>query len=204
MKRRLLLTITLSGLLLKGFSQSNGAYEQDCYLGENRSFCWVPVLSYRAADNWYFEARSNYEAINSASLYFGKIFRKKALISYSIIPIAGLVMGTFNGGSVGANVGLDNKKISFSSQSQYTFSTENRATNFTYSWSDLAYQLKDWMSAGISLQQTRGLFEKGILVRAAYKNFSIPLYVFNLTTSKRYFVLGLNVEWSHEKKIKVV
>jgi hypothetical protein len=204
MKRRVLLTITLCGLLLKGFSQSNGNYEQDCYLGENRSFCWVPVLSYCTPANWYTEVRANYEAINSASLYFGKPFKKKALVSYSITPIAGFVMGAFTGGSVGANVALDYKRISLSSQSQYTFSIENRATNFTYSWSDLTYQLKEWVSTGVSLQQTRGLFEKGILVRCVYKNLSIPLYVFNPIKSERYFVLGLNIEWGREKKIKVV
>lgn len=197
MKRRLLLAIMLSGLLPKGFSQSNGAFEQEYYLGESRPFCWVPVASYCTPGNWYFEARGNYEAINSASLYFGKAFKKKALISYSIIPIAGLVLGRFNGGSVGANVVLDYNKLSFSSQSQYTFSVENVAANFPYSWSDLTYQLKKWMSAGVSLQQTRGLFEKGILVSGTYKNLSIPLYVFNPATSERYFVLGLNVEWGH-------
>jgi hypothetical protein len=195
MKRRLLLTIALSGLSLKGFNQSNGSFEQDYYLGVHRSFCWVPVVGCHLPNNWYFEARGNYEAVNSASLYFGKVFGKKGLISYSITPVAGLVMGMFNGGSVGANVALDYKKLSFSSQSQYTFSIENGATNFTYSWSDLTYQVKKWVSAGVSLQQTRGLFEKGILVRVAYKNLSIPLYVFNPATSERYFVLGLNLEW---------
>ena len=189
------MTIALSGLSLKGFNQSNGAFEQYYYSGKNRPFSWVPILSYSTYDNWYMEARGNYEATNSASLYVGKTFRKTALISYSIIPIAGLVAGGFNGGSVGANVALDYKKISFSSQSQYTFSIENRATNFTYSWSDLTYQLKGWVSAGASLQQTRGLFEKGILVRVVYKNLSIPLYVFNPATCERYFVLGLNLEW---------
>jgi len=195
MKRRLLLVTILSGLLLKGFSQSNGAFEQVYYLGENRPFYWVPVVSYCTSDNWYFEARGNYEAINSASLYFGKAFSKKGLIAYSITPIAGLVFGEFNGGSVGANVEMDYKKISFSSQSQYTFSMENRAENFSYSWSDLTYQLTGWASAGVSLQQTKGLFEKGILVRGVYKNLSIPIYVFNPAASDRYFVVGLNLEW---------
>jgi len=129
------------------------------------------------------------------SLYLGKTFKKKALISYSITPLAGLVTGRFNGGSVGANVALDYKKISFSSQSQYTFSIENRATNFTYSWSDLTYQFKGWAAAGASLQQTRGQFEKGILVKGVYKNLSMPLYVFNPTSPERYFVVGLNLEW---------
>ncbi|MCO5949472.1 hypothetical protein [Mucilaginibacter flavidus] len=195
MKKRLLLTIALSGLSLKSFSQSNGFFEQDYYWGGNRPFSWVPVAGYCTAGNWYFEARGNYEAINTGSLYLGKAFRKKALLSYSITPIAGVVMGGFNGGSVGANVVLDYKKISFSSQSQYTFSIKNPAANFTYSWSDLTYQLNGWMAAGVSLQQTRGLFEKGILIKGIYKNLSAPLYVFNPATSKRYFVLGLNAEW---------
>ncbi len=197
MKRRLLLTIALYGLSLKGFGQSNGAFEQYYYLGKNRPFSWVPGVGYCTTGNWYVEARANYEAINSVSVYLGKTFKKKALISYSITPLAGLVGGRFNGCSVGANVEMDYKKISLSSQSQYTFSIENRATNFTYSWSDLTYQLKKWVSTGVSLQQTRGQFEKGILVRGTYKNLSIPLYVFNPTKSERYFVLGLNVEWDH-------
>jgi len=187
--------MALSGLSLKGFNQSNGTCEQYYYLGKNGLFNWVPILTYNTPSDWYIEARGNYEAINSASLYFGKTFKKNALLSYSIIPIAGLVMGSFSGGSVGANVALDYKNISLSSQSQYTFSIENRATNFTYSWSDLTYQLKKWMSAGLSLQQTGGLFEKGILVQGVFKNLSVPLYVFNPATRERHFVLGLNVEW---------
>jgi hypothetical protein len=197
MKRKLLLAIVLSGSLLKGFSQSNGTFEQDYYLGKNRPFSWVEVASYCTAGNWYFEGRGNYEAIDAASLYVGKTFTKKGLISYSIIPIAGLVIGKFNGGSVGANVGLDYKKISFSSQLQYTFSIENRATNFTYSWSDLTYRLREWIAAGASLQQTRGQFEKGILLKGLYKKLCIPLYVFNPAASDRYFVLGLNIEWGN-------
>jgi len=197
MKKRLLLAITLSGLLPKGFSQSNGTFEQDYYLGVNKSFCWVPVVGFSTTNNWYVETRVNYEATNSVSLYMGKTFKKKAVISYSITPLAGLVAGRFNGGSVGANVTVDYKKISFSSQSQYTFSVENRTTNFTYSWSDLTYQLKGWVGAGVSLQQTRGQFEKGILVKGVYKNLSMPLYVFNPAASNRYFVVGLNLEWDH-------
>jgi hypothetical protein len=195
MKRRLLLTMALSGLSLKGFDQATGTAEQYFYLGKNRPLSWVPILTYHTPSDWYVEARGNYEANNSASLYFGKTFKKTALISYSIIPIAGLVMGGFDGGSVGANVALDYKKISFSSQSQYTFSIQNQAANFTYSWSDLSYQLREWVSAGVSLQQTGRLFEKGILIRGVYKKFSVPLYVFNPSTSERYFVLGLNLEW---------
>lgn|SRR6185503_1538045 len=196
MKGKLLLIImALCGLSLNGFDQPGGAGEQYFYSGKNSPSNWVSVLSYHTPSDWYIEARANYEAINSASLYFGKNFKKTAIVSYSIIPIAGLVAGSFNGGSVGANIALDYKEISFSSQLQYTFSKENQTANFTYSWSDLTYQLKEWLAAGVSLQQTRGLFEKGVLVRGIYKKFSVPLYVFSPLTSERYFVLGLNLEW---------
>ena len=187
--------MSLAVLLLKGFGQARGAFEQDFYAGGNRPFCWVPVLSYCTPGDWYFEARGNYEAINSASLYVGKTFEKKGTVSYSVTPMAGLVTGSFNGGSVGANVTLDYKNLSFSSQSQYTGSILNPLRNFTYSWSDLTYEVKGWVAAGASVQQTRSVIEKGILLTGIYKNWSIPLYVFNPASCKRYFVLGLIVAW---------
>jgi hypothetical protein len=203
MKKEVLLIITLSGLWLKGFTQS-GSLGQFYYVGAGRPLYMVPVIGYHTTGNWYIEGRYNYETINSASVYFGKTIKKKALISYSITPIAGLVAGRFNGGSIGVNAELDYKKFYFSSQSQYTFSIENKATNFTYSWSDLTYRLKTWVSAGVSLQQTNlykatGTFEKGILIKAEYKFFSFPLYIFNPLTNNRYFVLGLDIEWEHKK-----
>ncbi|HEY4324237.1 MAG TPA: hypothetical protein VGN20_09630 [Mucilaginibacter sp.] len=204
MKKGLLLIIALSGLWLNAFSQPNGSFEEYYYMGSNRPFYMSTVATNHAANNWYIEGRYNYDAINAVSAYLGKSFEKTGLFSYSITPVAGLVGGRFNGGSVGANIALNCIGLSLSSQSQYTFSIQNKATNFIYSLSDLTYHFKI-ISAGVSLQQTAiyqagATFEKGILIRAEFEKFSFPLYIFNPSTSERYIMLGLVIQWGEEKK----
>jgi hypothetical protein len=205
MKKRLLVIIASSGLWLSAFSQPSSSFEEYYYLDRAKPFYMATVASNHAANDWYMEGRYNYDAINAVSAYLGKTFGKKALISYSITPIAGLIGGKFNGGSIGANVAFDCKGLSFSSQSQYTLSVQDRATNYIYSLSDLTYHFGGFLSAGVSLQQTAlyragATFEKGILIRTELKRFSFPLYIFNPSTSERHFMFGLIIQWSVEKK----
>ena len=205
MKKRFLLIIAFSGLWLKAFCQLNGTFEEYYYIGREKTFYMATVVTDHAANDWYIEGRYNYDAINAVSAYLGKTFEKKALISYSITPMAGLIGGRLNGGSVGANVAFDCKGLSFASQSQYTISVQNKATNFIYSLSELTYHFREFLSAGVSLQQTAiyragGTPEKGILIRAELKKFSFPLYIFNPSTNERYFMFGMVIQLSDEKK----
>ncbi len=174
--------------------------EQYYYMGTYKMFTLVPVGYLQTRKNWYAEGRFNYEALNTLSLYGGKTFEKKALVSYSASPILGIVLGQINGGSAGINLVADYKKLNFSTQSQYTFSVQQRSNNFIYSWSDFTYQVSAKFAAGFSLQQTKlymvnGAFEKGLLIKTGYKNWTFPLYIFKPESSQRYFVLGLNYEW---------
>jgi hypothetical protein len=203
MKKGLLLIIALLGLLPKGYSQK-ASVEQYYYMGQQRGFNFIPVAGLRLANNWYIEGRFNYEALNTASVYVGKTFEKNGVLNYTITPLAGLVAGNFNGASAGLNLTADYKRLSFNSQSQYTVCAADKTDNFIYSWSDVTFRLNKWLAAGASLQQTNvyqttGTFEKGILLRAEYKKLSFPLYIFNPATAARYFVLGVNVEWEHQK-----
>ena len=111
------------------------------YLGAKQAFTLVPIVYFQNHQNWYFEGRYNYEALNTVSVYAGKIYERKAKISWSVNPVMGLLMGEYKGGSAGMNIKADYKKLSFSSQSQYTFSLFNKKENFTYSWSELAFNL---------------------------------------------------------------
>ncbi len=181
-------------------AQQHAGVEQYYYMGRYRTFTIVPVAYYQTSRNWYAEGRYNYEALNTLALYFGKTFEKKAAFSYAASPIAGVVLGEMNGGSVGINLEMDYKRFYFNTQSQYTFSVQQQAKNFFYSWSDLTYRFSENFSAGLSLQQTKlyqvnGALERGILIKPGFKNLTFPLYVFMPETSERYFVLGINYEW---------
>lgn len=192
----------LCGLWHNLRAQSHVGLEHYYYMGTYQAFTLVPVAYYQNEKNWYAEGRFNYEAVNTLSLYGGKTFERKAAVSYAVTPILGVVLGQLNGGSTGFNLEMSYKNFNFNTQSQYTFSVQQRTNNFVYSWSDLAYQFSEKFSAGVSFQQTKlyrvnGAFEKGLLVKTGYKNFSFPLYIFRPESSERYFVLGINYEWQN-------
>lgn len=181
-------------------AQAKVGVEQYYYMGNYQTFAFVPVVYYQSAKNWYAEGRFNYEALNTMALYGGKTFAKAGVISYTASPILGVVFGEMNGGSAGLNLEADYGRFNFNTQSQYTFSVQQRTNNFVYSWSDLTYQAFKKLALGASLQQTKlyhanGAFDSGILLKPAYKTWSFPLYIFRPQSKERYFVLGINYEW---------
>jgi len=174
-------------------------------MGVKQVFTIVPVACYTTGSNLYFEGRYNYESLKTFSLYAGKTFEKKSAVSYSVTPLAGIVTGTLNGGSIGMNTDIEYKKFCLSSQGQYTFSTQNRKCSFIYNWSDLAYGLSGWLSTGFSIQYTKlyrvkGSLEKGLFINTKLKDQELALYVFNPESNGRYFILGFYFEWQHKKK----
>ncbi|WP_419801412.1 hypothetical protein [Mucilaginibacter sp.] len=203
MKKRLLLATTiLCGLWHNLPAQSRAGVEQYYYMGNYQTFAFVPVVYYQSAKKWYAEGRFNYEALNTMALYGGKTFDKTGVISYTASPLLGIVLGEMNGGSVGLNLEADYHRLSFNTQSQYTFSAQQRTNNFVYSWSDLTYRVSGRFAAGASLQQTKlyhvnGAFDTGILLKPAYKSWAFPLYLFRPESKERYFVLGINYEWEN-------
>lgn len=198
--KKVLWLIMLSGWWLSGHAQPQGGEDQYYYLTPAKTFTLVPVVYYQTNDNWYMEGRYNYEALKTFSFYAGRTFGKQATFSYSVSPVAGLVVGEYRGASLGANVECDYKKVFLSSQFQYTFSWQNRKEDFVYSWTDLSYQLSKKIYLGLSLQQTnvyneQPRLEHGFFTKAVFKKWSVPLYVFQPEKDERYYVLGLSREW---------
>lgn len=198
--KKLILLIILSGLWHNAHPQIHAGAGQYYYMGEGQTFTFVPVIYFQTSNNWYMEGRYNYEAMKTISVYAGRTFEKTSAVSYSASPVAGAVMGRFNGGSIGVNGEADYKRYFFSSQLQYTFSVEDRTENFMYSWSDLSFQALNNIYAGFSVQQTnlykeRCKLEKGVFLKALFNKWSLPLYVFNPGARERYFVLGLTYDW---------
>ena len=186
-------------------SQTHSGIEQYYYTGNKSASAIVPKAYYQDKKNWYGEIRYNYEEPGTFSFNAGKTFSKQTNLSYTITPIAGVVVGRLNGASIGVNLQSDYKKISFSAESQYTFSANNRNADFFYNWSELSYQVTQNIFAGFVLQLTRpyetiNKWEPGIMAGFSFDKWTFPLYVFNPGNRNRYFVLGINIEWSGIKK----
>lgn len=176
-----------------------GGFEQYLYAKNKEGVQLVPMLHYQSTKNWYTEARYNYEDTATVSLYGGKIFSKdKNKLSYSMLPLAGVVLGRFKGGSLGLNINIEYKKLFFCSQSQYTFSVKDKFDNFFYSWSEAGYEIWNWLYVGVAVQHTHmydtkfELGEKGFVVGISVQKWVFPLYIFNPLNNGQYFVLGIN------------
>ncbi|MBC8052775.1 MAG: SPOR domain-containing protein [Sphingobacteriaceae bacterium] len=207
MRRRLalLLLMKLSGLLPHSAkAQSQLSLEHYYTMGAGSSLTVTPVASYQAGKGFYSEGRYNYEAPNTFSLYMGRTYSKEAKLSYSISPIAGAVIGELNGGSLGANISVGYKNFYLYTQPQYTFSVEGAYDNYIYSWTDITYSPLNWLSVGVSLQhtkgyKTKGFVENGLVIEAAYKKLTFPIYIYSPHTSSRTFLFGASIELNFKR-----
>lgn len=207
MRKRLvlLLLMKLSGLLPHSAeAQSSLSLEHYYTMRAASPMSIMPVASFQTGNGFYAEGRYNYEALNTFSLYMGRTFSGASGLSYSISPIAGAVVGEFNGGSVGANVSLGYKNFYLYTQPQYSFSVENAINNFIYSWTDITYSPLNWLSVGVSLQhtkpyKTKGYIENGLVVEAAYKKFTFPVYIYSPHNNNRSILFGANLELNFRK-----
>ena len=181
--------------------------EQYCYWQKNGPVTLMPVVHIQGNDNWYGEARYNYEELGAISLYAGKSFSydgKSA--SYSVTPIFGAVMGTFTGASLGLNAAVEYHDLFFSSQSQWTFSPGYQTEDFLYSWAEIGYEPMKWFYFGFSVQHTKSIYtgetmlESGALVGFNAGRWSFPVYGFNILDESRYFILGINLGLGLKKK----
>jgi hypothetical protein len=200
-----LFLLLATGINLLSSGQSKSGIENYHYMGKQMNYIWAPVIHNVTDKGIYSEMRYNYEALNTASLYVGKIFSTKGVVESSFTPTAGIVGGRYTGASVALNTQLNYRNIFFNSQAQYTVSADRTADNFYFNWSDLYYKMLPWLMTGISMQQT-GLInnalktQTGVMMGVTKGRWSIPLYLFNVLNDQKYFIVGINVEWERIKK----
>lgn len=186
-------------------AQSKTSIEQYHVAGNNRNYMPMSIAHFQNDKKWYAEGRYNYEESETFSLYVGKTFSRENNLSYSLTPLLGGALGNFNGVSAGLNMDFDYNRFSFSGQSQYSFSTDQRADNFFYNWSELVYQPLGWLYGGVSVQnthlyKTETVYEPGVLLGITFRNLTIPMYTFAPFKKNRYFILGLTIEWEKSKE----
>ena len=185
-----------------GFSQVHGGVQQYYYAGNGPSSI-VPKAYYQSRKKWYGEVKYNYEASQTVSMNAGKMFSKKNKISYSVTPMAGIVLGKLNGINTGVNIEMDYKKLFFSTEMEYTFSIDKNTGNQFLTWTELGYQLTRKVYSGIALQviknaQQKNIWEPGIMAGLVHENWTFPVYMFSPFCNNRNYVLGINWQWNYK------
>ncbi len=156
--------------------------------------------NFSADRRWlHLEARYNYEALETGSLWVGYNLATGEKVVFEFCPMLGGVFGNLTGVAPGYNLTLSYKRFVLSSQGEYVFDAGDWSGNFFYTWSELTYSPLDWLRAGVAVQRTKAYksdldVQRGFLVGASYRKTDFTAYVFNFgwTDPTLVFSVGFN------------
>jgi hypothetical protein len=147
----------------------------------------------------HLEARYNYEAMRTGSLWAGWNFGVGENVRFDVTPMLGGVFGETNGLAPGYRFSLAWNWLELSSEGEYLFDLEEFDSSYFYVWSELAASPLDWLWFGYAVQRTRAYqtnldFQRGFVVGGSYRFLSASFYVFNLGWEDPTFIFSLTAK----------
>jgi hypothetical protein len=157
-------------------------------------------LVYADRGKLHFEARYNYEAPETGSLWAGYRLGAEGRVSFEAIPMLGGVVGDVSGVAPGFEVTLGFEKFELYSEGELFFDFEEEAGDFFYSWTELYYMPTDRFRFGLVGQRTRAYqteveVNRGLLAGAAKEPFDVSVYVLNLGWDDPTWVVAASVNF---------
>lgn len=139
-----------------------------------------PVFT--AERDWlHLEARYNYEAINTGSVWLGWNFTTGEKLVLSASPMIGGVFGNSTGIAPGYSISLSYDRFEFFTQGEYFFDAGSSDENFFYTWSELSVAPVEWFRVGFVVDRTKALgtsidIRRGPLLGFTYRKIDFTTY----------------------------
>ena len=146
----------------------------------------------------HLEARYNYEAPKTGSVWVGYNFSVGKDVTLEFTPMLGGVFGDTTGIAPGYTFTLSWWKLQLYSQGEFVVDAAAWADSFFYTWSELTLAPADWFRFGLVIQRTKlyqtdlGI-QRGVLAAFTYRTLDLSAYVFNPDESTPVFVVALGL-----------
>ena len=169
------------------------------YLLPHEKDILMPIL-YADWGSFHAEARDNYEAIRTASVFAGYRMETGEKLSFGATPMIGILFGNSSGLAPGLLLDLSYGKFDFYSESEYVIDFSGSENNFFYTWTELAFTPAENIRTGISANRTR-LYQseldvqKGIFAQYTFGKATAGFHYFNPFTEDYFFVASLGFEF---------
>jgi hypothetical protein len=153
-------------------------------------------------DTVHLEARYNYEAQRTGSLWAGYNLSIGKQLVLDATPMIGGVFGNVNAIAPGLEFTVTYKKLALYSADEYLFDTSTKSGNFFYTWTQLTYSPLEWFTFGYVVQRTRAYqtpldIQRGFLVGFTHKKVQFTTQIFNVGQADPTVVLSLGCSFSH-------
>jgi len=150
----------------------------------------------------HIEARYNYEALDTGSLFAGWKFSGGDKLTYDLTPIIGAVFGATQGIAPGFEASMAYGITDFYIESEYMYDTNAKEDSFTYAWSELGFSPAEWLRFGLVGQRTRVYNNDRDIQQGGFAQLITPgkvtlgFYVFNPDLSAdRFAIFSLAAEF---------
>jgi hypothetical protein len=145
----------------------------------------------------HLEARYNYEALKTGSVWLGYNFSTGKKLEFQVTPMLGGVFGDISGIAPGYAILVRYKMLELSTQGEYFFDAGNRSNDFFYSWSELSASPADWFRMGTVVERTQASgnsdVRRGPLVGFKYKNVDLTTYWLKPGSGEATFVFAVTI-----------
>lgn len=148
----------------------------------------------------HLEARYNYEALRTGSIWFGYNFTLGNELVLEITPKAGAVFGDISGFAPGYNLTINYKWFELFTDGEYFIDVGARQNNFFYTWTELSAAPADWVRLGVVIDRTKTLgadldIRRGPLLGFSYKNVDFTTYWLEPGSSRSAFIFSVTLNF---------
>jgi len=157
--------------------------------------------TFTADHDWlHLEARYNYEAPKTYSVWAGYNFTVGKTVTFEGTAMLGAAFGDTEGVAPGFKATLSWTKLVFYSEGEYLFDTNESSDSYFYAWSELSWAPVDWFRLGLVGQRTRAYqseldIQRGVLVGFSSERVDFTAYWFNPDERSPTVVLALGVSF---------
>ena len=144
------------------------------------------------------EARYNYEARHSTSVFAGWKFAGGDAVTYEITPILGALFGDANGVIPGLEASVAWRNFDAYLEAEYVRDLDAKDDSYFYMWSELGWRPVEWLRLGLVGQRTRVIdndrdIQRGVFAQATMGAATVSLYAFNPESASRYVIISLGM-----------
>ena len=148
----------------------------------------------------HLEARMNYEAQDTGSVWAGVNFSGGDTLAWELTPMVGGVFGDTSGVAPGYRGSLAWRALEFYSEGEAVIDADESTDSFLYNWSELTLAPVEWLRFGLVTQRTRAyqadrVVQRGLLVGVTIRRLDVTTYIFNPDDSKPIVVLAVGVSF---------
>ena len=156
-----------------------------------------PVFT--ADRSWvHVEARYNYEALKTGSLWLGCNFSFGDKFVLEATPMLGGVFGNTTGIAPGYTISLSYDRFELFTQGEYFIDAGTRSGNFFYTWSELSVAPVEWLRLGLVIDRTKAFgsdveIRRGPLLGFTYRKVDFTTYWLDPGSANSTFIFSVGM-----------